>query len=68
MMYTSLRRKFDPDRDAGPHPQLLSALLFPDNYRASGTLTLVQSDDTKKAGAEYLLDISATRLSLYETL
>jgi hypothetical protein len=22
-MYTSLRRKFDPNRDAEPHPQLL---------------------------------------------
>jgi len=49
MMYASLCRRFDPDRDAGPHPQLLSALLFSDNYRASGTLTLVQADTVEQA-------------------
>jgi hypothetical protein len=46
MMYASLHRKFDPDRDAWPHPQILYVMA------------------QKKAGAEYLLDISATRLSL----
>jgi len=39
-----------------------------DPDRDAGPRRRYECDGTKKAGAEYLLDISATRLSHYETL